>query len=119
MLTENPEAYQGKLVMLGGTIIAVKQEKESTQYLVLEYKLDKWNRPDRSVPSSGIFIATTSKAIDPVAYKPGTLITTFGKVIGSRTQQFNEVLHVCPVVAIREIHEIVAPRWDYYGLGGL
>jgi outer membrane lipoprotein len=116
ILTENASSYQGKLVMLGGTIMSVKHRDDGTQFLVSEKMLDKWGRPDETIPSGGIFLATTSMHLE---YTPGTMISMFGEVKGSRTQILNGVQYVCPVVTIRESHNIVEPPWRFYGYGGL
>jgi len=116
MLTEDASSYQGKLVMLGGTIISVTHRHDGTQFLVSELVLDKWGRPEETVPSGGIFLATTSRYLE---YTPGTLISMFGEVKGSRTQLLKGAQYVCPIVFIRESHNIVEPPWRFYGYGGL
>ena len=40
--------------------------------------LDKWGRPDESIPSGGLFLATTSMHL---AYTPGTLISMLAEDI--------------------------------------
>ena len=116
MLTENASSYQGKLVMLGGTIISVNDRHDGTQFLVSEHTIDKWGRPDVSIPSGGVFLATTSGHL---AYTPGTLISMLGEVKDKRTQLLNGVQYVCPVVAIKEIHNIGEPHyWVDYSKNG-
>ena len=116
MLTENAPSYRGKLVMLGGTVMSVKHRHDGTQFLVSEYTLDKWGRPEETTPSGGIFLATTSMHL---AYAPGTMISMFGEVKGSETKLLNGVQYVCPVVAIRESHNIGEPHyWVDYSKNG-
>jgi starvation-inducible outer membrane lipoprotein len=116
VLTENASSYQGKFVMLGGTIISIKHRHDGTQFLVSEHMLDKWGRPDETIPSGGIFLATTSMHLE---YMPGTLISMFGEVKGSETKLLNGVQYVCPIVSMRESHNIVEAPWRFYGYGGL
>jgi starvation-inducible outer membrane lipoprotein len=102
--------------MLGGAIISVKHRDDGTQFLVSEYMLDRWERPEETTPSGGIFLAKTSMHL---AYTPGTLISIFGEVKGSRTQLLNGVQYVCPVVSIRESHNIGEPHhWVDYSKNG-
>jgi outer membrane lipoprotein len=83
-LSETPDAYRGKYVMLGGTAAAVKRGKDGTQLEVIQHDVDSRNLPDESIASGGRFLATTPASLDPERYKPGTLVTLVGKVTGMK-----------------------------------
>ncbi len=116
-LRENPDAFRGKLVLLGGIVAAVTHSREETRLEVVEYRLDSRELPDQVVPSRGRFLATTHDLLDPVKYKPGALVTMMGEVTGRRLQQLEGKEYAYPVIAIREIHAIelpeIHPEYDY------
>ncbi|HEX9078497.1 MAG TPA: Slp family lipoprotein [Desulfuromonadaceae bacterium] len=116
-LRENPDAYRGKYVLLGGTVATAEQDGEGTRLEVVEHRLDSRELPDRAVPSQGRFLATTAWRLDPVTYKSGTLVSMMGEVAGSRTRLLEGMEYTYPVISVREIHAIelpeIHPEYDY------
>lgn len=114
-LRENPDAYRGKLVLVGGTVAAVMHTGEGTRLEVVEYRLDSRELPDQVVPSRGRFLATTPEILDQARYKPGALVTMMGEVVGKKVQHPGGAEY--PVIAIREIRAIelpeIHPEYDY------
>jgi outer membrane lipoprotein len=117
-LSETPDAYRGKYVMLGGVVAAVKRGRDGTQLEVIQHNIVSRDLPDVSVPSGGRFLATTPEFLDPERYGPGTLVTLVGKVTGREVHELQGREYFYPVVAITEIHDIVIQQeteWGYYG----
>jgi outer membrane lipoprotein len=115
MLREDPDAYRGKFVMLGGTVATVTRTREGTQLEVVQYNTDSRELPDAVTPSGGRFLATTSEVLDPAIYKPGALVTMMGEVAGKKAHPLQGVLYTYPVIAVKEIRalkfEELSPRW--------
>ena len=109
-LSETPDAYRGKYVMLGGTIAAIKRGGEGTRLEVIQHDVDSKGLPDESIPSGGRFLATTPAPLDPERYNPGTLVILVGKVTGREVHLLQGREYFYPVVAIEEIHDIVIQR---------
>jgi outer membrane lipoprotein len=117
-LSETPDAYSGTYVMLGGTVAAVKRGRDGTQLEVIQHDVDSRDLPDESIPSRGRFLATTPASLDPERYEPGTLVTLVGKVTGREVHELQGREYFYPVVAIKEIHDIVIQQeteWGYFG----
>ncbi len=116
-LRENPDAFRGKFVLLGGTVAAVARNAEGTSLEVIEYRLDSRELPDVVVPSRGRFLATTPESLDPAHFKPGALVSLMGEVVGAKVQPLEGVAYTYPVIAIREIRAIelpeIHPEYDY------
>lgn len=116
-LRENPDAWLGKFVLLGGTVAAVKRNAEGTMLEIVEYRLDSRELPDVVVPSRGRFLATTSESLDPAHFKPGALVSMMGEVRGAKVQPLAGVAYTYPVIAIKEIRAIelpeIHPEYDY------
>ena len=117
-LRENPEAYRGKFVLLGGIVAAVTHTDEGTRLEVVEHRLDSRELPDQVVPSRGRFLATTPESLDPAKYKPGALVSMMGEMTGKELQLQGGAEYAYPVIAIREIRAIELPEIHpeyYYG----
>ncbi|MFO0751718.1 MAG: Slp family lipoprotein [Thermodesulfovibrionales bacterium] len=101
----DPDAYRGKMIILGGTIVSVTPAKEGTFVEVLEQPLDSRERPGsgRDV-SFGRFIAFYPEYLDPVIYMKGKLVTVAGEVMGSKTGLIGEMEYRYPLIRSREIH---------------
>ena len=116
-LRENPDAWRGKLVLLGGTVAAVTRTREGTRLEIVEYSLDSRELPDTVNPSRGRFLAYLPGSLDSDRYKPNALITLIGEVTGMNVQPLAEEENIYPVIAVREIQVIelpeIHPEYDY------
>ena len=116
-LREDPDAYRGKLVLVGGIVVTVTRSQEGAILDVEEHRLDSRELPDQVVPSRGRFLATTAEHLDPAQFKPGALVTMMGEVKGKRVQTTQGGEYSYPLIAVREIHAIelpeIHPEYDY------
>lgn len=103
-LRENPQAFIGKYVLLGGVIAAVKKSGEGSHLEVIQYDPDSTEIPDVSKKSGGRFLAVTSAFLDPFIYKPGLKVSLVGKVTGQKTQLVDREMYSYPVIDIKEIY---------------
>jgi outer membrane lipoprotein len=103
-LREQPDAYEGKLVLLGGTIIETRNKQEGTLIEVLQKRLNRWGRPKDEDDTEGRFLVFADRFLDPVVYSEGRKITIAGKVVGGHVEKIGEVDYVYPLLRAREIH---------------
>lgn len=109
-LQDNPEAYRGKLVLLGGIIAAVTQAKGGTWFDIEEHRLDGLELPDAVTPSRGRFLAFYPGELDLSRYEPEALVTMMGEVTGKETRTLGWAEFTYPVIAIKEIQVIELPK---------
>ncbi|MBZ0154803.1 MAG: Slp family lipoprotein [Alphaproteobacteria bacterium] len=116
----DPDAYRGKVVILGGTIITTTNTKEGTTIEVLEQPLDSFERPkDGRDASFGRFIVFHPEYLDPAVHTMGKLVTVAGEVMGSKTGLIGEMEYRYPLIRSREIHLFrpSGPSPVYFGIG--
>ncbi len=119
-LLENPDACRGKIVMLGGIVVAVEHTREGTRLEVAEHRLDSRELPDESILSRGRFVAIASEPLDPARYEPGTLVTMVGEIAGQKSEKWQGGVHTYPLIVIKEIHDIVIEEETHWGsFGGM
>ncbi len=117
-LLEAPDAFRGRLVMLGGTVATIRRTREGTELEIIQHRLDSRELPDEAIPSGGRFLATTSAVLDPDRYGPGALVSLAGEIVGKRVQPLGGVAYTYPVIAIKEIHDIVIEQETHWGSFG-
>ncbi len=103
-LLKNPQAYTGRVALVGGRIIQTMVEKEETWVEVLQLPLESRDRPDMESPSLGRFLLRYEGFLDPDAYARGILITAAGVVEGRRTLPIGERMYDYPVINPLETH---------------
>ena len=114
MLRENPDAYRGKLVILGGVIAVVKDVQEGTQLEVVQYELDSRETPDETTISGGRFLAITPYILEISKCRPGTVVSLAGEVAGKKNQALQGAEYTYPVINIRELHFVEVPDEDFF-----
>jgi outer membrane lipoprotein len=112
-LRQNPDAYLGKYVLLGGSIATAKNTKKGSELEVLQTTLD-FDMPRDTYYSEGRFIATTATFLDPLVYMQGRKITLVGEVTGKQVRAINDMEYMYPVVAIKELHLWEKFDYDYH-----
>ena len=111
-LLKNPDAYTGKVIIVGGRIISTTVKKEETWVEVLQQPLDHQYKPENKDISYGRFIIIFQGFIDPAIYAPYRLITVAGEVTGKTVLPVKEIHYTYPVLSPRE-HALIKPE-DYY-----
>lgn len=82
-IKQDPESYQGKLVIVGGTIDQVSSTDHGTLLEVVERALDYWGRPERTSETGGRFILQHPAHLNTLLYAPGREVTVAATVEGS------------------------------------
>ena len=98
-LRENPDAYRGKFVVLGGVIAAVKDVQEGTQLEVVQHELDSRETPDETTISGGRFLAITPDILGISKCMPGTVVSLAGEIAGKKNQTLQGADYTYPVAS--------------------
>ena len=101
---ENPDAYRGKMVLLGGEIIKTENVPNKTVITVLQRSLGFRKKPDADGVSKGRFIVSTPDFLDPAIYRPRRKITVAGTVTGKDVRPLGEIHYGYPVVEKTELY---------------
>lgn len=109
---ENPEAYVGKTLLLGGLIVDVAVDREGSTLEVLRYHLDRWGDPREPDQEGGRFLARTDRFLDPALYQAGRFVTLTGTVTGKETKPLGGAQYTYPVFRIGALY-----LWDRYDRG--
>ena len=104
MISQNPDAYVGEIVLWGGVIVETTNEKGGTDLIVLDTPLGREDRPRGTKYSRGRFIATTAKFLDPAIYHRGRKITLAGQITGKKTLPLGKTAYTYPVVTVKQLH---------------
>jgi outer membrane lipoprotein len=135
---QNPNAYQGKMVIWGGDIVKTINQKDGTTLVeVFQLPLTRRGEPNETYPSEGRFLILAEKYLDPYLFRRGKKITVAGEILGERTIALGEMDYRYPLVSGKQIYlwreyyyypapyyypyypyYYYDPWWDYpYGLG--
>jgi outer membrane lipoprotein len=103
-LKAEPGKFQGRVVVLGGKVLAAKRLKEGTQIEVLQLPLDGADAPIMHLPQSkGRFLAYQEAFLDPATLPAGTAVSMIAEVTGHKTQPLDEVDYTYPTLKIRTL----------------
>lgn len=100
---KSPEQFAGKMILLGGIIAGTQSSGDVIMLEVAQLELFNNGIPDESSPSAGRFLAVNSELIDPVIYRPGSLVTIVGAVKGKKIQKLEGVDYPYPLISIKEL----------------
>jgi len=100
-IKKEPNKFQGRVVVLGGKVLAAKRLKDSTQIEVLQLPLDRADGPILTLSASkGRFLAYQEEFLDPATVPAGTIVSMIAEVTGSKTQPLDDVEYTYPTVKI-------------------
>jgi outer membrane lipoprotein len=103
-LIKAPNAYQGRVALLGGIIVTTINLQEGTLLEVYETRLDREGKPTNTDISEGRFLALYQGFLDSEIYSKGRKVTIAGTVQGEKSQLLGEIEYRYPYLIIKEIH---------------
>jgi outer membrane lipoprotein len=103
-LIDDPAAYQGRVVLLGGVIVKTVNKQEGTLLEVYQTSLDREGRPTDIDRSEGRFLGLYKGFLDSEIYKQGRQVTIAGTVQGEKVQLLGEIEYRYPYLLITELH---------------
>jgi starvation-inducible outer membrane lipoprotein len=101
-IKQDPELYQGKIVIIGGTIAAVGSTDHGTLLEVEERALDYWGRPERTTKTGGRFMLLYPAHLNTLLYAPGREITVAATVEGEAAALVDQELRA-PLLLSKEL----------------
>ncbi len=103
-LRANPEAYQGRLVILGGEVMSLEPwGKDGTLMTVNQQELSQLGNP-RGAPSGGTFVVESEKWLSPGTFQPKSTVKVAGEVKGRRNG--------LPLLRAQEVIFDAPPVWE-------
>ena len=117
-IKEDPASFNGKLIILGGQVLAAKRLKDATQLTILQLPLINDQEPTTELTQSqGRFIAEQKQFLDPATVPPGSRITLTGELSGSVQRSLDETLYTYPTLIIKhfKIWPTYPPDYARYG----
>lgn len=106
---QNPDAYNGKIVLWGGQIIQTLPQKDGTTLIeVLEWPLSWRGKPKRTVSFQGKFLILLKEPSDSSVYRMGDRITVAGEIQGSmqgeEIKSVSDPAYRYPLLLSKEVH---------------
>ena len=101
---EDPEAYQGEVVMWAGVIIRSENREEGTLIEILQKATDWEGAPEKTDRSGGRFLALYDGYLETAVFNEGREVTVAGEVAGKRALPLGQIDYVYPLISILEIH---------------
>jgi outer membrane lipoprotein len=114
-LRQNPEAYAGRSVLLGGEILRLDNLKEETELQVLQQPLGRRDVPIETDGSEGRFLIAHSGYLDPAVYRAGLYVTVVGEVMGATALKVGKAEQQVPVIRSKFLRMFSEPRRYYAG----
>ena len=119
---ENVDAYTGKPVRWGGSIVSVNNEKDGAWIEVVDHELNRYGVSQDLDRSSGRFLVRTAEFLDPAIYAPRRLITVAGTLAGSKQGTIGDYAYRFPVVKPITLYlwpreDVNASRYPRYHVG--
>jgi len=115
-LRQNPDAFKGKVYILGGLIVETKFMEKGSQIEALSVHVDSYGYLMDEGHTGGRFLAVYPRdkgLLDPLVFKKSREITLAGEFIETRTGKIDEMEYVYPVFEIKEIY-LWDERKEYY-----
>ena len=121
-LREAPDAYQGRIFILGGLIVETRLTGKGSQIEAVSVPVDSRGYLKDTEHSLGRFLAIypgERAFLDPLVYRKGREITLAGEFLEFRKGKIDEMEYVYPVFAIKQIYlweerEYYYPAYPYY-----
>lgn len=121
VLTADPEAYQGKMVLWGGVIAQATPKTGETELEIVQKNLTGNYRPEDGDVSLGRFLVIYPGFLDPDIYKADRQVTVAGEVKGSEVRKLGEADYRYPVITAQELYlwpqprpQMAYPGWGFY-----
>lgn len=118
-LARDPEGSAGRLVMLGGTIVDVRNQQQATELEVLHRPLDSEGRPEPGDESAGRFLVSVPRFLDAAVFSQGRSVTVIGEVAGMEIRKLGEIEYRYLAVREKALHlwpPYMGPRFSI-GIG--
>ncbi|MDH5394591.1 MAG: Slp family lipoprotein [Gammaproteobacteria bacterium] len=97
-------ATRGKSVLWGGTILDIRNLKNTTQIEILAYPLNTYHRPLTDKKPLGRFIILRDGYLEAASYAQGKQLTVVGKVSGTRSGKIGDTQYTYALIEAQQLH---------------
>lgn len=101
-VSSDPETHKGKILIIGGVIVAVRNTAQGAMIEVGRKSLDIWGRPKRTLRTEGGFIIRHDGYLNAITYSPGRELTAAAEVSGETAKSLESV-QTYPLFISREL----------------
>ncbi|MDH7498953.1 MAG: Slp family lipoprotein [candidate division NC10 bacterium] len=113
-LKQDPDAYVGRKVLLGGEIIETRVLQDEAELEILQKPLGSGDAPVETDQSGGRFLVQKEGYLDPAIYRSGRYVTVVGEVMGEKTLRIGEADYRYPILTAKFLHLWPTGRRYYY-----
>ena len=116
-LREAPDAYKGKLFILGGLIVNTRLLENGSQIEALYVPVDAYGYLTEGETAHARYLAVLPRAkglLDPMVYKKGRQMTLAGEFIEIRKGKIDEMEYPYPVFEIKQVYLFDEDRYYPY-----
>jgi outer membrane lipoprotein len=104
-VSQNPDAYTGKMVIWGGEIIETTNQSDGKTLIELfQRPLGVRDEPRETLPSEGRFLVLAGDYLDPYEFRRGRKITVAGEILGHRTKPIGQMEYRYPLLSSKQIY---------------
>lgn len=118
-LFRDPEAYKGRIFILGGTIVNSANSPGKTYVEVVEKPLDYRGRPEYTDISRGRFLVLYEGYLDPAIFSGGRDVTVAGEVLGKEVRALGQINYSYLLMKSRDLY-LLNPGYGlpiHFGIG--
>jgi len=101
---QEPDRFLDRRVRWGGTIVAVRNRKQTTEIELLSRPLDSRGQPRGKKLGTGRFIALLTGFADPAEYPEQRLLTVTGRLKRVEIRPIGEYPYPYPVIAVGQLY---------------
>jgi len=101
---DEPEKYNGKLLMFGGEIVDTKNLEDGAAIVVRQQPLSADGRPKWAAQSGGQFLILSKAFLDLGAFRRGRSITVIGEVDGSKPMPLRGTEYWYPLLVAKQLY---------------
>jgi len=102
-VASEPESAKGTVIW-GGVIVSSINLVDRTQFEVLAYPLDNYQRPDTEKKSLGRFLLQSPDYVETKNYAPGREVTAIGTLQGITKGEINDAKYEYPTVTVNDVY---------------
>lgn len=106
-LVRQDAIFAGQTVQWAGQVIAVRNLPRTTELEVLSYPKDYRGIPKLNRPSQGRFVAITEQFLEPLEFRPGTMVTIDGLIRGEHELKAAQGVMKVPLLQVQSLR-----RWS-------
>jgi outer membrane lipoprotein len=106
-MAQNPSLYQGKLFILGGSIVSASLMETGSLVEAIYIPVDSKGYLRETGPATGRFLAFYARdlgVLDPVVYKVGRRVTLAGELVEMRPGRIGEMEYDFPYFNVRQLY---------------